>query len=362
MQKNSRLVIGVGILVYPEQSAYERNIRKSYAKCAVEQLQAEQFVRSAIYYYDHVRVRFKTGLTEKWYFHNGKLILPINPFDGPSLTVINEFPNEIEFNHLFKISYRQWRDANFYDKRTIIHKLAWYILNTKWNQPHYPHKTLVKDLERLHRLDPLKSYIVNGQLNTRRKHMAGQYLVACLTNWTESLTEYTGVGLTRAIKRLLKKHRDVTMANLVIELNRIASLDSSINRFIAPNFYRAILRRFKLSGMVIADPYPGYGCKLIASVLEGCSYHSPTTRLDKLFSFLGTKPGYMDQPHYDLVWLDYGLLQSESLDDDLTKWRSMADYLIVFVPSQLVGQFPKPDRYVKVVHHGQKIDYLYCYS
>jgi hypothetical protein len=318
-------------------------------------------VHSAFYYYNRIRVRFRTGLTEKWYFHEGKFILPINPFDGPPITITHEFSTEIGFNHLFKISYKRWCKANFYDKRTIIHKLAWQILNAKWSQPYYPHRMLVKDLIRLQQSDPLRSYTIKGHLGTHRKQRAGQYLVACLTDWTNSVTEYTGIGLTRAIKRLFRKQRDVTVVNLVTELNRVASLDASINRFIPPNFYRAILRRFRLSNMVVADPYPGYGCKAIASILEGCSYHAPTTKLDQLLSFLGSEPGRMDQAHYDLVWLDYGLLDSELLHADFVKWRKQADYMLVFMPTRLMEQFPKPNRQVKIIHHGQKIDYLYCY-
>jgi len=299
-------------------------------------------------------------------------MLPEDPFYGESLSLtteqqINPFDEDREEQkRLFFIRNKKWRKGSFIEKRLIVHKLIEKILAEGWTKTKFNQEDLLTDLLKLVNMN-LKRHIWNKDVIIYLGLSPGRRLMEQFTDWngrsyknTLSLKEGWEEPdiLLWAINRILYGwQKNVQKHTLLWAMTRNPYIGV---KFIPPSAYRTIFRCFGLSGKVIADPYPDPS-KAIAASLEEMTYHGSTH--DELAKFLGTEFHPLNRSSYDCAFLDYGFVYNERYIDDLWDWRASADSVVLFVPYEMAGQAPKPNRYLKVITEpfGQR-NYLFFYE
>ena len=110
-------------------------------------------------------------------------------------------------------------------------------------------------------------------------------------------------------------------------------------KFIPPNFFRTILRRFKISGQKIADPLPGYGSKAIAMAAEDNSYYYGdgvfSEYAEEMAKFLGVSFSPLDDGRFDVAFLDFGWKMAPDMIESARKWGEKADQVLLYVPRSM---------------------------
>lgn len=324
------------------------------------------------------RVIFRDGTVERWVFdevhaNRFNLEIPIDPWQGSIISIQSEYmfnyldENAIQMKRLFKLGYKQWRKGSFWEQRISIHKLVYRLLSEGWVPIEFHHDDLVADLKRLtsvslgRRHFPDKILRVIGRYGAA--HHPGRLLVQQFTDWgRDSERNFIEAWrnpnlLFRAIKRALRKKRDVTRFRILAELSGIHVPGEAI----CPNVYRTIMKLTKTSESIIADPDPGYGSKAIAATIEQCQYHSDKP-MDKLADFLGTEFHPLDRKHYDCVFLDFNFRKRDDMIQQLSEWDDRADIKIIYVPRDRANELPKPDKYIRVLRRSwEDYDFVFYY-
>lgn len=269
------------------------------------------------------------------------------------------------------LRYEDWAEASFYSQRLAIQELLLTLLLRGYVPIEFPRDELEKDLERLWETDVWHHYTRAGVFyisGVTSRLPAGRKIIEQFTSWTEGELESAKVLWHRprplfvAVKRVLKHKTDVTRHSIINAACK-AYRSRFYSRALSPDIYRAIFKRFEIRNQIIADPYPGFGAKAIAALMEENYYHSPAD-FSELGSFLGTSFGKLDRDHYDVVLLDYNWsFPDDSVIGDLKYWAPRADMKLVYVPSG-VTSLPNPTFRVKVELHPLKpgkMGYIYCY-
>lgn len=302
--------------------------------------------------------------------------MPFDPLSGDIVNIRHEVfqipfgPEKDKLHRLFKLRYKEWSRGSFIEQRLSIQKLIKLILDTGWNKPYYPHDKLVDDLKRISSTNLNKIQTNNGKMllygNYSKPGQPGRLLLECLTDWPEVMSNAwcNKRMLYKSIVHLLRYKHDVTMHSLLTQINHMPDYRYRAgNRFICPNVYRYIIKKFNLGGMLLADPYPYFGSKAIAATIENCNYHC-SKEMVELSDFLGTKWYPLDRNHYDCVLLDYDFIGDNINCGDLEHWKKLADIIIMYVPHSKKNLMEKPTRWIPIetdFRRGSEPDYIYYY-
>jgi hypothetical protein len=263
---------------------------------------------------------------------------------------------------LYFIKYKKWNRAKFSRKRLIVQELIEKLLADGWSLPKYPRDMLLADLVKINATNIDEKHFIRSGWLVGLSNAPGKYLIQHFSDWAEKTKEmWNARQLYRAIRRLLLNKKNVSRMRIFHLLNRYAYPNN--NRFITPNVYRGIFRQLKLVGRSIADPYPS-SSKAIASVIEGCSYFTPTVN-EPLMKFLGTtKFGVTGETKYDCVILDGDFRHSVNLED-VKKWRPFAKTMLVYVKREDINNYPQPTKKICIYQTNAfeiPEDYLYVFK
>ena len=308
---------------------------------------------------EYVLVKYKTGVAERWWrFDDTKKLYIGDSLDGQKVEILSEFPNKLEYSdeliQLPLLRHYDWIRGSFYEKRISIQKILRLFLDLGWVKVRYPTNKLMIDFKRIKDHNHNRNHLFNGVLHVYGNRLHGRFLANQFLPWAEAVKKYwRSRMLFGAIKACLRHRHNVTRASV------IDYLSSTRNGFINPGLYRLILERFRLTGLMVADPCPDLGMKALGTILAGCEYFG-NIELNDLAKFLGCTIGKLDRNHYDVVWLD-GHWRTEKVVFD--EWFQKADYKIVYVPREQRRTLPKPEKFIPVRAHvgSEVVDYIFLY-
>ena len=323
------------------------------------QLRQESIVDNIELTNECVLVKYKTGVSERWWrFDNTKKLYIGESLDGQKVGILSEFPNRIEHDEelvkLPLLRYQDWVRGNFYEKRISIQKILQVFLNLGWVKVRYPTNKLMADFKKIRDHNHKRNHLFNGVLHIYGNRLHGRVIANQFLPWAEAVKPYWRPYLLfNAIKRCLSRRHDVTRATVIDYLSNFR------NGFINPGLYRLILEHFGLTGLTVVDPCPDLGMKAVGTILAGCEYSGDIDLCD-LSKFLGCSIGKLDRDYYDVVWLD-GHWRTEKVVFD--KWFQKADYKIVYVPREQRKVLPKPERFIPVRTRpgSEVVDFIFLY-
>lgn len=345
-------------------------------------------VDSATYTHKAIIVKFKNGIKEWWWRqrpdqkHWHAYRMPKDPGTASDEIQIGREYNygplddEYEiFKRFFLIRRSVYQKASFAAQRLLSHRLIEMTQQEGWVDLKYPRELMIEDFLKLRedRLDrfnwrrSLRIYGVHGsgmgyggRLLLEHFHEIGAFK-SLAGAWLDSRTMYY------AIRGMMSRKRDITRAALIREINTLGGPRRAGEPFLPCNFFRAVFRRFGISGD-LADPEPSYGSKAIAAAVEGISYHhgnGPFSEIsESIGDFLGTQFFRMSEERYGTVFLDFDWDQAQYDPDQVGKWRKRSERVLCYVPHarrQEAQSFNPVD--VQEVEVGllrnQKPDYLF---
>jgi len=333
----------------------------------IEFLKLQDMIVDAKQHHNYIRIKYVTGITEKWYIKptfRKTIIVPEDPYKGIELKIDTQFPIYIDDDEagikekLFLIDKKKYQRTSFVNKSFIVQKLVQRLLEQGWHEPQFTHEQLVHDLQRLHNTKLSRNIIKQKQLDLYRPSSVvqpGLYILTHYNNHYKALKErWRPLYLYNAINRIIKHRRNINMINLLIELN------SSGTFFLQPNLYRLIFRLVGVTKMQIYDPYPTVN-KAVAFIMEGCKYYGYANQ--QLEQFLGTKFHHDELPHYDAILIDHKFRQTVT-QEEFTKYSALADIKIFFCKRENRELFPTPTTILPIHTHVSVLtdpDYLLVY-
>ena len=330
----------------------------------VKDLNNHPLVESATLSHAAIIVKFKNGIRERWCTKlsdaSERWRLFYMPKDFGAIGDKVQIGREYQFNSLddeyeefkpfFLIRKSHYLKASFVAQRMMIHTLIDRILQNGWIEIRYPRNILIDDFknlknDRLGRFNWGRSLRIHGCYGNSRSKTYGRYILehfldlGDLGKRTFSETWSDPGCLYIAIRKVMKYKRDITRTSILREMNTANNKSRSGPRFIHPNFYRAIFRRFKISGCKLADPSPGDGSKALAAMSEGISYYYGEDIFSRyvkdITKFLGVDASPIDGSRYDVAFLDFGWKPAPNLVEELCKWREQADQVLLYVPRSM---------------------------
>lgn len=358
-------------------NVFDKILRRSTLIKLVEYFKKDPIVKSAKLHYDHIDVKYNSGITQTFGLSidsHRKLIIPKDPFKGSKLEISQEIINDLDksYSHLKILSYKKFKKGSYVEKKLIVQKMTKYILDNGLI-PKYPNEFLIDDLKRISNINP---HLYKGCIKIygfyARKAAPGRILIDNFTPQCKNVTalskdSYYVAGI---IKKILKAKKNVSIHSILIRMNRswgTKKIKKSEIRFICPSVYIAILRHFKISNLVVGDPQIDYGNKQIAFSIENCVYYN-NSQYPELTSFLGSNVGLFNLEHYDLLYVDYKFKKSTQVED-INKWLKMADSVIIYVPHSFIDKMPKPTQYTKIIikkedeyRFKHEINYIFYYA
>ena len=341
----------------------------------IYRLRQEPLVERAKYHSEYLSVKFTNGIFEKWWKNPNlslrpEFVMPYDPNDGKPITIgmqyeTNPLDDDYDkFSKMFILRYKDWKKGSFYEKRMSIHRLIDKVFAEGFQPLNLSQEELRRDLDALIKCDVLTTNVFRDTILVfGATRVLGRRLCYQLTPWANYLAElWTHRSLYHAIRRLFRRYKDITRFSLMHSLAWRAPWHDSGRFYIPPTVYMAILRRFEISGQVIADPNPGCWSKAIGTSLCNCVYCAPSAP-SSLGEFLGVEFNELSREHYDCVWLDYNWIpqDKQKILDDLRYWNDLADAKIVFVPRQYKDILPKPLYRFDVRILPDFLGYIYYY-
>jgi hypothetical protein len=343
------------------------SIRRKNIRLICQKLSEDSLVKSYKREGTAFHIQYATGTRETWNTDPGhKLTIPYDPFKGPDVVVRHNYEtNEVDLSKMYVVRYVDWKSANFYSKRLVLQDLLSSFLPVQFTQDE-----LMADLGRLWKTNLWKAHSRHNSLVLygyySHNYYPGRKIIEHHMDWNNNLRDAwrNSPMLFFAMKQLLSFKKDITRHSLICTVSNLRDKRRANYKFVCPNFYRLVFKRFELRNKIIADPYPGTGCKAIAASMEENVYHHPSD-LSALAKFMGAEFPPLNRTQYDCVILDFDWVNpgKERLIAELKQWARRADIKIVYVPQELERILPAPQFRVKVqTKLFQKThDWVYCY-
>jgi len=342
-------------------------------RCLVEFLRNHDLVQSVKLSYRFLYVTFVTGIRERWHLvdtqanrrydfvvDNETLTSSRRPQKKPRFESMTIKPQ----SHQFVIRYKDFIRCGLLQQRLEVHSLIHEITTAGTIETSVPMPVLIEEVEKVN----ARAKRINYDCKNRRYKVlvagaCGRLILMHFMPWLdigkkplrEALRPYE---LFTAIHKNLKIKKNITTESVLRKLGTLGYGP----KFVEPCFYRQLVRDLGLSGMVIADPEPGAGSKLLACCMEGCQYRSPIQKgMSEMAQFLGSEIGDLADGHYDVAILD-GDFRRTPDSETIKTWMQKADTLIVFSLSrdaERVRKLMKPDRAYEIVMAAKGINSLF---
>lgn len=256
----------------------------------------------------------------------------------------------------FVIEYKDYIKAGVLQGRLLVNSFIKGMCDNGWFFS-VPKQVLMQDVARIYEDFKRKKYTTPyGYPAFSSAYAAGRLALMHFMPWATMSNspiekEMTPRLLHKIIRRLLATKKSITQDAIARKMGLLGFGP----KFIDPNIYRRILNDIGISGVVIADPEPGCGSKLIASSAEECPYFSGDVpymqSLRNLADFIGSEIGVINDRSFDLVILDGDLRRPPDIGV-VKEWSSKVDSMIVLAyPNRLdeYMEIVKPDKVLKIM-------------
>lgn len=181
-------------------------------------------------------------------------------------------PNQLK--HHFVVTQQQIQEAGWCDVRIKVHELADQIATQGLVDLNYTDEMLIEDYEKLKNasIEPHKASLIRFEVYPIRPSHMGRRLRYTLFPWKEYLKGHLDrkVKVCRTLNRLLERKQDLTLENVIRELEIV-----NIPNMLSPGFWRAIFQtHLSVKEKLVTDPYSeDFGAKFLATHFEGGFYN-----------------------------------------------------------------------------------------
>lgn len=347
---------------------------------AVQRVRDSPIVEDIERHYNHLIIKFKTGIKETWLLRKGISKRFIYVFPRSRHFTEHQIPKYLEYNRniidhdykevlpYFLIQYVDFKKAGFCEVRIRIHELITELMEEGWINPQYTREALDNEKRKLLECDRTTISRKNGWMNPHRKGVRiGHLILSHFYDWGEysqgyriSMKEAWENPLTHyySINKLIKSKKDITRSNLIqaMETHPGRKICGPLMTSVA--FYKDIISRIlKLKKPKILDLSPMWGSKLLATwVLNGSYYHN-----NDFEPFVKASNGlseYLNIPIYtadkstkvDLTIIsDLNCTDPKHIIQCISKYRHNSRFIIGFVSYYNVGIFRSMNNNIKLI-------------